>query len=278
MAARRRTLLGVLAVAAGWAAGGEELLIAQKPAAAPPPSAAEMGAALELLRKSAAGDAAAAATWQEMTLGTRAWALASAAQSGSQVEVLRRRATKELAEVEPAELDADAQRARLRALALVAVREPATDIRASAHDAWLRGARSGDRDALRPMAGAINREDPDERRRAFENLREVGGPGVLIVLITEVQWRWNAFPRGHILIGRQRSYISDYNISGDAYDPVVRQFITGMAHDVKVLEVLMIEYIVEQLRGFGAGEDIIRNPPEWLQFLRKLERAQLGLP
>lgn len=39
--------------------------------------------------------------------------------------------------------------------------------------------------------------------------------------------------RAHMFVARQRTYIADYDISGDAYDPVIRQFLTGSVLDVR---------------------------------------------
>ncbi|MCK6470340.1 MAG: hypothetical protein L6R28_01225 [Planctomycetes bacterium] len=39
--------------------------------------------------------------------------------------------------------------------------------------------------------------------------------------------------RAHMFVARQQSYIADYEISGDSYDPIVRQFLVGVVLDVR---------------------------------------------
>jgi hypothetical protein len=260
------------ALSAAWQCQPAEFTIAAKPTGRP--SAAQVQAGLDLLWRAAMGDGAADKAWLELPPLHRLCVLTG--DLSWVPESVRRRAARELAAFPPAELDAQARRARLEALASISVREAPEDVRRAARQAWLASAQAGDRDALRPMAAIINRAREVEGQRAFENLKAAGGPAVIEVLITEIHWRWGPFPRSHILIGRQRSYISDYEISGSSYKPVIRQLMSGTVLDVKVLEVLIIQYIVEQLRYFGAPDDIVRNPPEWLKWVREFERLQLG--
>src|SRR5205814_1520861 len=39
--------------------------------------------------------------------------------------------------------------------------------------------------------------------------------------------------RANMFVARQQSYIADYEISGDSYDPTIRQFLDGVVLDVK---------------------------------------------
>ena len=39
--------------------------------------------------------------------------------------------------------------------------------------------------------------------------------------------------RANMFVARQQSYVSDYEISGDSYDPVIRQFLVGVVLDVE---------------------------------------------
>ncbi|MCZ7647103.1 MAG: hypothetical protein M5U26_17910 [Planctomycetota bacterium] len=39
--------------------------------------------------------------------------------------------------------------------------------------------------------------------------------------------------RAHMFVARQQSYVADYEISGDSYDPIIRQFLVGVVLDVK---------------------------------------------
>jgi len=39
--------------------------------------------------------------------------------------------------------------------------------------------------------------------------------------------------RAHMFVARQQSYVADYNISGDSYEPVIQQFLVGVVLDVR---------------------------------------------
>lgn len=54
--------------------------------------------------------------------------------------------------------------------------------------------------------------------------------------------------RAHMFVATQRSYIADYEISGDAYDPVIRQFLQGVVFDVKPIVSADRRYITLELR------------------------------
>ena len=54
--------------------------------------------------------------------------------------------------------------------------------------------------------------------------------------------------RANMFIARQQSYVSDYEISGDSYDPVVRQFLVGVVLDVKPIVSSDRRYVTLELR------------------------------
>ncbi|MCX7804687.1 MAG: hypothetical protein N3A38_05795 [Planctomycetota bacterium] len=54
--------------------------------------------------------------------------------------------------------------------------------------------------------------------------------------------------RAHMFVARQRSYVGDYEISGDAYDPVIRQFLEGVVLDVKPIVSADRKYITLEMR------------------------------
>jgi hypothetical protein len=54
--------------------------------------------------------------------------------------------------------------------------------------------------------------------------------------------------RAHMFVAEQRSYIADYEISGEAWDPVVRQFLRGVVFDVKPIVSADRRYITMELR------------------------------
>jgi hypothetical protein len=54
--------------------------------------------------------------------------------------------------------------------------------------------------------------------------------------------------RAHMLVARQRSYIADYQISGDSWDPVIRQFLEGVVLDVRPTVSSDRRYVTMELR------------------------------
>ncbi len=54
--------------------------------------------------------------------------------------------------------------------------------------------------------------------------------------------------RAHMFVAEQRSYIADYEISGEAWDPVIRQFLRGVVFDVKPIVSADRRYITLELR------------------------------
>ncbi len=54
--------------------------------------------------------------------------------------------------------------------------------------------------------------------------------------------------RANMFVARQQSYVADYEISGDSYDPVVRQFLVGVVLDVKPIVSSDRRYVTLELR------------------------------
>lgn len=54
--------------------------------------------------------------------------------------------------------------------------------------------------------------------------------------------------RAHMFVARQQSYVADYEISGDSYDPVVRQFLVGVVLDVKPIVSADRKYVTLEMR------------------------------
>ncbi|MFH0939213.1 MAG: hypothetical protein V1899_08030 [Planctomycetota bacterium] len=54
--------------------------------------------------------------------------------------------------------------------------------------------------------------------------------------------------RAHMFVAQQRSYVADYDIQGDAYDPVIRQFLTGVVLDVRPIVSSDRRYVTMELR------------------------------
>lgn len=64
--------------------------------------------------------------------------------------------------------------------------------------------------------------------------------------------------RAHMFIAEQQSYIADYEISGDSWDPVIRQFLQGVVFDVKPIVSADRRYITLELRPTTAA--LLRMP------------------
>jgi len=54
--------------------------------------------------------------------------------------------------------------------------------------------------------------------------------------------------RAHMFVARQQSYVADYEISGDSYDPTIRQFLVGVVLDVKPIVSSDRRYVTMELR------------------------------
>ncbi len=54
--------------------------------------------------------------------------------------------------------------------------------------------------------------------------------------------------RAHMFVARQQSYVSDYDINGDSYDPVVRQFLEGVVLDVRPIVSADRRYVTVEMR------------------------------
>jgi type II secretory pathway component GspD/PulD (secretin) len=54
--------------------------------------------------------------------------------------------------------------------------------------------------------------------------------------------------RANMFVARQQSYVADYEISGDSYDPVIRQFLVGVVLDVRPIVSSDRRYVTLELR------------------------------
>lgn len=223
----------------------------------------------ELFRKTVDGDAQAAERWQKLPLLERVAALARACENAHRP--LRRRALEELTALSEDGLNDEARSLQRRALALACVRESIDELRKLALQSWQLLAKRDGLKALDEMAAGLDFDSPVEKKRALNALQALGGRETVEVLITKIEMRWGKFPRSHLFIGTQRSYISDYDVSGSAYDPVVRSILSGTVLDVQILEVVITKYIIEELRRLGADDVVLKDPRQWKEFLKKDE-------
>lgn len=247
----------------------DELTISRSPKGKEQAELREAMLANDLFRKSVAGDAAATERWDRLAVSERVGALARASENARRP--LRKRALEELAKISEDGLTDDARAQQRQALARATVHEPIDEMREAARKAWVDSAKQDGKKAAEEMGNALDLENPTEKQRAFQALREVGGNGVLEVLITKITMKWGKFPRSHMIVGSQRSYISDYDVSGATYDPVVKSILTGVVFDVQITEVEVTKYIVEELRHLGADDDTLKHPNAWKDFVKKQE-------
>ena len=223
-------------------------------------------AAADLFRLSQGGDPGAKTRWVSLPVERKVVALARVLVSSR--KELRHEAIRILADMKDTSLEAATSLNLSRALGYAAVKEDDQAMRGTARTAWARLAREND-SAVDEMVPALDFKNVMEAGRAFEALKDAGGAGVVEALVTKTTERWGKFARSHILIGTQRSYIADYDVSGAVYDPVIKSYLTGVVLDTQILEVVIETYIVEQLRALGAGADVIRTPKLWKEFVQK---------
>jgi hypothetical protein len=218
---------------------------------------------LELYRRNVSGDAAAQKSWQSLQSAKRVATLADLAMTKESTPA-RTRAIHDLARLDPSD-DPDAS--GLGALAAVAV----ADADGSTRDLARTGvvARNDER-VIKPLVRALLHQDELIKANAAAVLKAVGGPRVFEVIIEHWKEVWGAGPRSHVFFGHQRSYISDYDVSGSAFDPVVSSFMTGVVLDSKVLriegdryKVTIREIAPDELKDARMGND----PKAWQKWL-----------
>lgn len=213
----------------------------------------------------AAGETESTTNWAELKDEERILALSTLAWSKEEAAV-REKAIRSLARISPS---SDTAGYGLKAVASVAVAEGDGSLRALARRALTA---LDDKRAPSLLVRALANSDPLIKANAIEAMRAIGGPRVFEVIIEHWKEFWGASARNHVFIGQQRSYVADYDISGDSYDPVVRTFFTGVVLDTKVLQIegdLWYVWIREL-----TGERKLPNEPEaWQRWLKKNEPA-----
>jgi hypothetical protein len=261
-----------LAILLAWCAGaadapapGNPLQIKLKPDAA---RAKERAEQLGLYRRAVAGDADATQAWQALKPALRVSLLAEFAVSTGQSPA-RARCLRELAVLSPSE---DPDGVALKALARVAVAEADGAQRELARNGL---AARGDVRATHWLVHALRSDDLFARANAAETLKAIGGPKVYEVIIEHWRETWGASPRSHCFFGNVRSYVADYDISGDSYDPVVRSFLTGVCLDAKVLRVERDIYYITIREVAGGDANLPNRPDAWARWVKQ-ERARLA--
>jgi len=242
----------------------EEVQIGLSPEAA---KRAERFEQINLYRKAVAGDDAARQEWNQKKAQERYALLAELAvtREGSSA---RKQAVLDLARLSTSE-DKDGH--ALVALARVAVGDGDGSMRELARNGLV--VRNDER-TPKLLAMALRGGDALMRANAAAAMKAIGGPRIFEVIIEHWKETWGAGPRNHMVIGTMRSYVADYDISGDSYDPVVRSFITGVVLDTKVLKVESDVYYVTIREVTPFKVDLPNNPAAWQKWLLQ-ERAKL---
>jgi hypothetical protein len=229
--------------------------------------AAQRKEQLNLYRKAALGDAEAAKAWQELTAPVRTSLLAEFAVS-KDAGPARKRAVRELAKLSPSD---DPEGLAVKALARVAVAEADGGLR----DLARKGLAARD-DARVPawLLEVVERNEGLVRANAVEALKAIGGPRVYEVIIEHWKETWGAGSRNHVFFGNMRSYIADYDISGDSYAPIIKNYFTGVVLDARSLRLEGDIYYVTIREVTADDVKLPDNPAAWEQWLRK---ERLGL-
>ena len=224
---------------------------------------------LELYRGTLAGNSAAKKTWSALKTADRTEVLADLAKSSGESPA-RTHAIKDLSTLSPSE-DPDGK--ALTALAQVAVAEKDGALRALARAGL--AMRQDDR-TPKLLVPALCGGNVLVRDNAAAALKAVGGPRVFEVIIEHWKEFWGEGNRGFVFIGQQRSYVSDYDINGDSYDPTVRTFLTGICLDVKCLKVEG-DIWYKTIREIAPDDvKLPENPAAWQKWVDK-DREKLAI-
>jgi hypothetical protein len=218
---------------------------------------------VQLFKSIAAGNSHARENWDELKPEEQNNALAAIAWSKDDART-REQAIRKLARLSPS---SDPNSNGVTALASVAVAEGDGSLRALARKALT--ARD-DKRAASLLVSALNFDDALIKSNTIEALNEIGGPRVFEVIIEHWKEIWGASPRDHVFIGTQRSYIADYDISGNSYDPVVKTFMTGVVLDTKIVKVEGDVYYV-WMRELTGERKLPNDPAAWQRWVKKEE-------
>ena len=230
---------------------------------------AERAEKIELYRAAFKGDSEARQAWRALEPKLRTSLLSEFAASKDNSPA-REQALKNLARLPGSD---DAKGESLAAMSYVAVADGAGAMRELARKAL---AVRDDTRTPAILARLLRSNDALVRGNSVAALKAIGGPRVFEVVIEHWNQLWGGSARAHAVFGTQRSYIADYDISGDTYDPVVRNFITGAVVDSNVVKVESDLYYVtlREITPFETKQPLPNNPAAWEKWLQK-ERPRL---
>ncbi len=223
---------------------------------------------LKTYRLAVSGDAKARDSWNGLKACERTTLLSDLVLNPEDTPE-RKQALKDLAHVSPSD---DPKAQGLVALARVAVADGDGSVRDLARKALV--VRGDDR-TPKILVTALRAEDQLVRANAAAAMKAIGGPRIFEVIIEHWKETWGAGPRANMFVGNMRSYVADYDISGDSYDPVVRSFLTGVVLDAKSLRVEGdIYYItIREVTPFE-NVNVAKDPAAWNEWVKQ-ERAKL---
>jgi type II secretory pathway component GspD/PulD (secretin) len=95
----------------------------------------------------------------------------------------------------------------------------------------------------------------DPQYQAF--LHATAGRESVSVLLTPRLTVYNT-QRAHMFVANQYNYVSDYEVSGDAFDPLVRQFLAGVVLDVRPTVSSDRRYVTMEIRPAQVTFDSMR--------------------
>jgi HEAT repeat protein len=157
----------------------------------------------------------------------------------------------------------------LRPLIAAAVLDRAHSVRVAAVESLKE---IGNKDVVKPIARAMWSEIPDIRMNAAEALGSIGGGTSVEYVLRRVMSTSGPGARNNIFVGRQISYISDFDVeiaqASQIGDPIVGVIREGVMLDTRVLSAVEEWTEVERRVYYNAlsratGRDFGEDPAAW---------------
>lgn len=144
----------------------------------------------------------------------------------------------------------------------------------------------GDADVVKPIAKAMWSESPEVRMNAAEALGSIGGVQSVEYVLRRVMSSGGPGGRNNIFVGRQISYISDFDVeiaqAAQIGDPIVGTLREGVLLDVRVTSVRE-EWTETERRVYytslarATGRDFGQDPVAWKKWFDDEGRAALAV-
>ncbi len=139
-------------------------------------------------------------------------------------------------------------------------------------------------DTARPLGKALYSESPVIAAHAAMALGEIGGAVSIEYIVRRVQSGGGPGGRNHIFVGRQISYISDFDVEIAQFsqigDPIVGTIREGVMLDTRVISAREEYTTVERRAFYGAlrkatGQDFGENATAWANWWEDEGRASM---